>query len=289
MILVTGATGNVGGPVVKQLYEQGHPVRAAVISEKDAARLPNPGIEWATFDFENPQTFAGAFAGVDRMFLMRPPQITDVDRAFKPVLEYAAANGVRHIVFLSLIGAEKNKVVPHAGIEKLLMAGTVPYTLMRCGFFMQNLSTTHRLDIVEHDDVFVPAGKGKTAFVDTRDLAAVAALTLTTPGHENKAYPLTGSESLDYNEVAAILSEVLDRRIAYSNPSLLRFAWRMHQRGHAWAYVGVMSAIYTTTRFGMAKTVHPDLQNLLGRPPITFRQFAQDEAAVWQKTTSTTP
>ena len=90
--------------------------------------------------------------------------------------------GVRHIVFLSLIGAEKNKVVPHAKIEQLLQAGPATYTLLRAGFFMQNLSTTHRRDIVENDDVFIPAGKGKTAFVDTRDLAAVAALALTQAG-----------------------------------------------------------------------------------------------------------
>ena len=283
MILVTGATGNVGGPLAKLLHEQGQPVRAAVSSPDSVRRLPDPALPWAVLDFDNPQTYAGAFAGVERLFLMRPPQMADVDRSIKPVIDYAAANGVRHIVFLSLLGAEKNKVVPHAKIEALLGAGPVPYTLLRAGFFMQNLSTTHRLDIVEHDDVFVPAGKGKTAFVDTRDLAAVAALALTEAGHANKAYPLTGCQSLDYEEVAAILSEVLRRRITYSNPSLLRFARRMRQRGGAWPYIGVMAAIYTTTRFGMAATVHPELAALLGRPPITFRQFAVDEAAVWRK------
>jgi uncharacterized protein YbjT (DUF2867 family) len=220
---------------------------------------------------------------VDRLFLMRPPQIADVARSIQPLIECANANGVRQIVFLSLIGAEKNMVVPHAKIEELLVAKPAAYTFLRAGFFMQNLSTTHRLDIVEHDDVFTPAGKGKTAFVDTRDLAAVAALALTEPGHENQAYPLTGGEALDYNEVAAILSDVLGRPITYSDPSLLRFARRMRQRGEAWAYIGVMAAIYTTTRFGMAEQVHPDLQRLLGHPPITFRQFAEDEAAVWRK------
>jgi uncharacterized protein YbjT (DUF2867 family) len=246
-------------------------------------RLPNPAPPWQVLNFDDPQTYPAAFAGVDRLFLLRPPHISDVDRSIKPVIDYAAAHGVRQIVFLSLIGAEKNKVVPHAGIEKLLLAGTVPYTLLRAGFFMQNLSTTHRLDIIEHDDVFVPAGKGKTAFVDTRDLAAVAALALTQPGHENKAYSLTGCEALDYGEVAAILSDVLGRPITYSDPSLLRFAWRMHARGNPWAYIGVMAAIYTTTRFGMAATVHPDLARLLGRQPITFREFAEDMAHVWQK------
>ncbi len=148
---------------------------------------------------------------------------------------------------------------------------------------MQNLSTTHRQDIVDHDDIFIPAGKGKTAFVDTRDLAAVAALALTQPGHENKAYPLTGSQALDYDAVAAALSDVLGRRITYSDPSPLAFARRLRQRGAAWSYIGVLSAIYMTTRLGLAATVYPQLAELLRRRPITFRQFAADEAHVWRK------
>jgi uncharacterized protein YbjT (DUF2867 family) len=282
-ILVTGATGNVGGPLAKLLHEQGEPVRAAVSSPASAQRLPDPAIPWTVLDFENPGTFAPAFEGVDRLFLMRPPQMADVDKSIKPLIDYAASAGVRHVAFLSLIGAEKNKVVPHAKIEALLLASPMTYTLLRAGFFMQNLSTTHRQDIVEHDDVFIPAGKGKTAFVDTRDLAAVAALALTQAGHENKAYPLTGGESIDYYQVAAILSEVLKRAITYSNPSPLRFAWRMRSRGAEWPYIAVTSAIYMTTRLGMAAPIHPQLADLLGRPPITFRQFAEDEAAVWRK------
>lgn len=282
-ILVTGATGNVGGPLAGLLYDGGHPLRAAVSSPASVARLPRPEMPWAVLDFENPQTWPAALAGVDRLFLMRPPHISDIDRSIKPLIECAVSSGVRHIVFLSLLGAEKNKVVPHAAVENLLLAGPVTYTMLRAGFFMQNLSTTHRRDLVEFDDVFVPAGKGKTAFVDARDLAAVAALALTEPGHENKAYPLTGSESLDYREVAAILSDVLARPITYSDPSLLRFARRIRGHGESWAYIGVMAGIYTTTRFGMAAQVHPDLQALLGRAPTTFRQFAEDEAAAWRK------
>jgi uncharacterized protein YbjT (DUF2867 family) len=283
VILVTGATGNVGGPLAKLLHTQGQPVRAAVSSPGSAPRLPDPAIPWAVLDFEDPQTYAAALAGVDRLFLMRPPHMAGVEKSIKPLIHYAAAAGVRHVVFLSLIGAEKNKVVPHAKIEELLQTGRATYTLLRAGFFMQNLSTTHRRDIVEDDDVFIPAGKGKTAFVDTRDLAAVAALALTEPGHENRAYPLTGSQAIDYYEVAAILTDVLGRRITYSDPSPLRFARRMRQRGGGWGYIGVMSAIYMTTRLGMAATVQPQLGELLRRRPITFRQFAADEVRTWQK------
>jgi uncharacterized protein YbjT (DUF2867 family) len=283
VILVTGATGNVGGPLARLLQGQGQPVRAAVSSESSVWRLHDPAIPWTVLNFDDPQTYAAAFAGVDRLFLMRPPHMANVERSIQPVIDYATSVGVRHIVFLSLIGAEKNKVVPHAKVEKLLQASPATYTLLRAGFFMQNLSTTHRRDIVEYDDVLIPAGKGKTAFVDTRDLAAVAALALTEPGHENKAYPLTGRESLDYGEVAAILSDVLGRRITYSDPSPLRFAWRMRRRGGDWSYIAVMSAIYMTTRLGMAAAIQPELASLLGRAPNTMRQFAENEAPAWKK------
>lgn len=282
-ILVTGATGNVGGVLVNALSSLQVPVRAALLSLAERPQDWGADVESAEFDFGNPATYPAAFDGVDRLFLMRPPAISDIDRYIKPVIDYAATHGIVQIVFLSLAGAEKNRFVPHHKVEKLLVNGSTPYTLLRAGFFMQNLSTTHRADIIEHDDVFVPAGKGKTAFVDARDLAAVAALTLTQSGHENKAYHLTGSEALDYYDVAAIMSDVLARPIRYSRPSLLKFARRMHKRGHPWGYVGVMSGIYMTTRFGMAATVTDEIGRLLGRPPLTVRQFVEDYAQLWRK------
>jgi len=280
-ILITGATGNVGREIVQLLREEGHQIRAAVLSAADAAVLP-AGVPWARFDFTDPRTFPEAFVGVDRLFLMRPPHITDIDRDMQPALDYAAAAGVRHIVFLSLLGAEKNSFVPHAAVEKALQAGTVPVTLLRCGFFMQNLISTHRQDIVEHDEVFIPAGKGKTAFIDVRDIAAVAVKTLTEPGHAGQAYPLTGSEALDYDQVAALLTVELGRPIRYSRPSLLRFAWRFWRRGHKPGYIAVVGGIYLTTRLGMAKSITPHAQQLLGRPPRTMSEFVRDYATVWQ-------
>ena len=280
-ILVTGATGNVGGELTIILHRQGHKVRAAVRSEADAARLPAAGIPSVRFEFGTQETYRAAFAGVDRLFLMRPPAISDVDGYIRPAIAYAVGAGVRHITFLSLLGAERNRFVPHAKVEALLQAAETPYTLLRCGFFMQNLSTTHAPDIRKHGEIFVPAGQGKTAFVDARDIAAVAARTLTEAGHENQAYPLTGGEALGYDEVAAIMSEVLGRAVRYGNPSLPRFAWRLWRRGHPLGYVGVVSAIYTTTRFGLAEKVTPHTANLLGRRPITMRQFVEDYAASW--------
>jgi uncharacterized protein YbjT (DUF2867 family) len=108
-ILLTGATGNVGRELASLLHSQGHPLRAAVTSAKSAQHLPHADIPWTLFDFDQPATYAAAFADVDRLFLMRPPHISDIERSIKPVIDFAAAAGVRQIVFLSLLGAEKNR------------------------------------------------------------------------------------------------------------------------------------------------------------------------------------
>ncbi len=276
-ILVTGAGGNVGHEVVHHLLARGATVRAAILNESDAARLPD-GVETVRFDFLDPATYAAAFNGVERLFLMRPPAISDVERDMLPAIEYAGLAGVRQITFLSLVGAERNRVVPHAKIETVLRASGIPWTMLRCGFFMQNLNTTHRADIVEHDDLFIPAGGGATSFIDVRDIGAVAARTLTEAGHEGQAYELTGTEALTYDDVAAMMTEELGRPITYSNPSVLSFARRMRRRGHPWRYIWVMEGIYLTTRLGMAATLAPDAARLLGRPPITMRQYVRDYA-----------
>lgn len=282
LILVTGASGNVGCEVVKALVASGKQVRAGVVAMADAQRVPIDNADITLFDFGDPQTYAASFVGVKKLFLMRPPMISDVKRYIKPAITYAAAVGIEQIVFLSIVGVENKPFIPHYKVEKYLEASGVPYTFLRAGFFMQNLNTTHRIDIVHHNDIFVPAGSARTAFIDVRDIGAVAARVLTERGHQNKAYTLTGSEAMTYDEVAEIFSDVLRRQITYSRPSLLRFAWRMKQRGYAWGHIGVMSALYLTTQFGAAERIAADTAVLLNRPPITMHQYVQDYAPMWQ-------
>ncbi len=282
-ILVIGATGNVGQEVVRALYQVGFKARATALNEKDAQKVPEETDEIVFFEFGKPETFAKAFTGVKKMFLMRPPAISDIETYIKPVIDYAAEHGVEQMAFLSLVGVEDRTYVPHYKVEQFMKASGVPYTFLRAGFFMQNLSTTHRIDLVEHDDIFVPVGKARTAFVDVRDLGAVAAHVLTTPGHDNTTYDLTGSEALTYDELAEMFTDVLGRKITYSDPSVVNFAWRMKKRGNPWGYVLVTSGLYFATRHGSAEEVSDDVQKLLGRDPMTMRKFVEDYAAVWQK------
>lgn len=280
-ILVSGATGNVGAEVVKLLTEQGRPVQAAGRTVAAIQQQFGPAVEAVRLDFADPATFGPAFAGIDRLFLVRPPTIANVKEVIFPAITAAQQAGVRHVVFLSLIGVENNRVVPHYQIEQYLINSGLTYTFLRASFFMQNLNTTHRAEIQKDSEIFVPAGYGRTSFIDVRDIAAVAVVALLETGHANQAYDLTGSEALDYYAVAAILSQVLGRTITYRNPSLLHFVWRQRRQGRPWSFVAVMAGIYTTARIGWAGRVAEETQRLLGRAPIRFEQYAADYRACW--------
>lgn len=279
-ILVLGALGNVGAEVVKQLAPTGQ-VRAADLSvEKLRARFDD-SIEAVPFDFSKPETYAAAFNGVETMFLVRPPQITDIKRIMYPALDAAQATGVKHVVFLSLIGIEKAKFVPHYKVEEYLIQSKMTWTFLRCSFFMQNLNTTHRQEIRERSEIFVPVGKARTSFIDVRDIAAVAAATLSHPGHENKAYDLTGSEALDYWQAAQVLSEAIGRQITYANPSPLRFLFTHVRQGTPFMFALVMTGLYLSTRSGMAEPVTTEVERITGCKPISLRQYAEDYKSAW--------
>ncbi len=283
LILVTGATGNVGAEIVRQLSEAKHPIRVA---QRNVQPRSNSSVEYIEFDFQKPSTFAPAFQGVKKVFLMRPPALSQVKTYIYPAIDSAIASGIEQIVFLSLLGAQNNSIVPHAKVEKYIQSVGIPYTFLRASFFMQNLSTTHRQDIQERNEIFLPAGKGKTSFIDVRDIATVAVKALTEVGHQNQAYDLTGSEALDYYQVAEIFTEVLGRQIVYKNPSIIKFALSMYKRGLDIKFIAVMIGIYTTAKLGLASKLTTDTQEILQRAPISMRQFVEDYPECWQKSTS---
>jgi uncharacterized protein YbjT (DUF2867 family) len=158
------------------------------------------------------------------------------------------------------------------------------YTFLRASFFMQNLSTTHREEIQQRAEIALPVGRARTSFVDVRDIAAVAVLALTQASHEGQRYTITGAEALDYDAVAAKLSQVTGRSIRYTRPSILGFLRRQRAEGRPASMALVMAALYTITRLGNASQISDDVARLLGRPPISFDQFAREHAALWRNT-----
>jgi uncharacterized protein YbjT (DUF2867 family) len=278
--LVTGASGNVGAEVVNALALRGEPIRAA-LRDPAGAWLP-ANAQPVRFDFADPATYRAALAGVDRIFLMRPPALADTRRLMNPFIDAARQAGIERIVLLSLQGAEHNRFVPHYQLERYLQSNGFAWTFLRAGFFMQNLSTTHRAEIREEGEIIVPAGNGRTSFVDVRDIAAVAALALCEAGHAQQAYTLTGATALTYGQVADLLTAYLHRRITYRRPSILRFVRHWQAKGTALDKIIVMVGIYTTARLGLAAGISADLPRLLGRPPLSMAHFIADHRRLWQ-------
>jgi uncharacterized protein YbjT (DUF2867 family) len=280
-ILVIGALGNVGTEVVKRLQAAGRKVRAADLNVAALQERFDADVESVHFDFSKPETFAATFTGIEKIFLVRPPQIANVQRDMFPALDAAKRAGIKHVVFLSLIGVEKANNIPHRKIEKYLEQLGIQTTFLRCSFFMQNLNTAHRKEIKENNEIFVPVGAGKTSFIDVRDIAAVAAVTLTEEGHTGNRYDLTGAEALDYWQVTKILSETLGKKVKYRNPNPVLFLIRALQRGASLNFALVMFTLYTLTRFGMANIVTNEVERLTGRPPISLKRYTQDYKKSW--------
>ena len=281
-IFVSGSTGNVGSAVVRELLARGAVVRAGGPDTDRVRAQFGQAVEAVEFDFSNPATYSAAFEGVQAMFLMRPPQISDVERLMFPAMDAVAAAGVKRFVFLSLIGIEQIKRAPHYKVEQRLIEMGLDYTFLRCSFFMQNLSTTQRAEIRERSEISVPVGRARTSFLDVRDIGEVAALALVKDGHARKIYDLTGAEALDYYEVADLFSEVLGRKIVYRNPTMLGYALRQLFGGAPLPYVLVTAWLYNNTREGMADVVTNEVQRLLGRPPVSMRQFIEDYIETWK-------
>lgn len=274
-ILVTGATGNVGKYVVEELLKMEESVVAAGTRVEKIRRLFGEGVEAVRFDFSDPETFDSALEGVDRVFLMRPPHLGKPEDLY-PFIDAMKARDINLVSFLSLMGVEKNTIPPHHKIEKYIEELKIPYAHVRPGFFMQNISGIHAEEIQKHQEIFIPAGKSKTSFIDAADIGlSVATLLHEGDQYKNTTHTITGPESLDYYEIAEILSEVTGKNITYKNPGFLKYRnYYIHKRGLDKKYVNVTLALYFMTRMGTAKKVTEEFYRLTGKKPRNFRDFA---------------
>ncbi len=232
------------------------------------------------FDFADPSTFEAALAGAEAVFLMRPPRMARA-RAFAPFLDAAAGAGVRRVVLLSVRGADRVRVLPHHAIERAVRERPFAWTMLRPSDFMQNLEAVHREAIALRGEIALPAGHGRSAFVDVEDVGAVAALALGQDGHEGRSYELTGPRALDFHEVAAILSEALGRAVRYRSVSAPRFVLDERRRGTPLPMALVMTALYTAQRLGAADGVTGEVERLLGRPAGDLVSYVARRRDVW--------
>jgi uncharacterized protein YbjT (DUF2867 family) len=282
MILITGASGNVGKEVLKQIVPTGANVRAAFQTVTKAAAAPS-GVEIVTMDYNQPQTLQAALKGVEKVFLVGPPT------ANLPVLERKAIDeikrsGVRHVVKLSAMGGRDAIFLrQHADSEDYIKSSGVAYTFLRPNGFMQNFVTYNGATINSQNAFYGSQGEGKVSHIDLRDIAAVAVKTLTEDGHQGKTYTLTGPEALSNPRVAEILSEDTGREIKYVDLTAEQFKQALLGAGLPEWSANALVDLQQFYRRGSASAVTRDVEQLLGRKPISFEQFSRDYAQAFQR------
>jgi uncharacterized protein YbjT (DUF2867 family) len=277
MILITGATGTNGREIARLLSKAGVPVRALVRSAKSAAGLQLPGIQPVIGDFGDPASLKAALAGVERALLLTP-FVEDQRPLQAAFIDTARRAGVRHVVKFSCMGADAASITSifrqHGEGERLLEGSGMAWTHLRPNSFMQNFLGSAAT--IAQGALYAPMDESRVSFVDARDIAAVAVAALTQPGHEGKAYEITGSESLSHVEVAATLTATLERKVEFVTVSPGQFRESMLQFSlPAWAADG-LNELYAAYRRGEGATVTDAVRQITGRGPITFEQFARE-------------
>ena len=284
MILVTGATGHIGSELVRLLAEQGAPARALVHSPDKAAPIQRLGLETALGDYEQPDTLDAAMKDCDQLFLLSPPSPRQPQQE-QHVIDAARRAGVGHVVKQSVPWASPEAPVVfsrwHGQVEDHLAQSGLAYTLLRPSSFMQNFLMSAQ-QVADQGVLYGMFGEGRVAFIDARDIAAVAAELLTSPGHQGASYTLTGPEALSAAEVAERLSAATGRQV--SSVDLGADAFRQALAGAGmpgWMVDGVVEG-NTMLAAGHGAAVTDEVARLTGRPPRTFAQFAADHRVAFE-------
>lgn len=283
-LLITGATGNTGVELARQLSAKGVPFRALVRSKEKAGELATlPGAELVSGDLGNLNSLAAALNGIDRAFLLTnsSEQAAALQLSF---VDAARQAGVQHIVKLSQLAASIDSPVRflryHAAVEQHIRQSGMAYTFLRPNLFMQGLlgfSST----ITAKGMFFAAIGDARVSLVDVRDIAAVAAAALTGEGHEGKIYNITGPEALTHAEMAAQFSLVLKREVRFIDVSPEEMRQAVIAAGFPmWQAEGLIED-YAHYARGEAAAVTADVQLVTGRAPRNFKSFVNNYATAF--------
>lgn len=278
MILVIGSTGTVGSEVVRQLREAGAEVRALVRSEEKGAAARAAGAELALGDCSDPASLDAALAGADHLFVVLPGGPDQVALETNAIEAAQRAGGV-HVVKLSVVGADPGAPVrfgaAHGEIERVLADSGLPHTLLRPTDFMQNAYGW--AGTLRSGQVYTPTPDAQIASVDVRDIAAVAVVALTEPGHEDKVYTLTGPEALTRREQVAALAAaagVEAETVAVSNDQARE---AMLGAGYPeYAVGGLIELNVHVYEPGYAAQTADGVREATGREARSFAAFAQE-------------
>lgn len=282
--LVLGGTGQVGGAVAAGLLAEGREVRVLTRSPERARALP-AGMGVVVGDLLDPRSYAAAFAGVERLFLINGVSQTELQEGLAAVNEAHRA-GVRRLVYLSVHHAEEGAHIPHfaskTAIEAAVRASGVPFTILRANNFFQN-DFWYKDAILGYGVYPQPLGDAGVSRVDVRDVARAAVNALTGTGHEGRTYALVGPEPLTGPGIAATYAEMLGREVRYGGNDLDAWERLMLTMLPAWMVYDYKLMYELFQRAGLRASAEDRRQTeaILGGPARVFAPFARETAARW--------
>jgi len=274
MILITGASGIVGGKVLQEVAKSGNPVRAMYRSKEDAAKVLS-GVQPVIADFGDAESLRGALNGVDTVYLVCSPVPQLVEWEGNMIDACKKAN-VERVVLNSALGAGSySKSFPswHAKVEQRLTASGLGWTILRPNSFMQNVVSYYAPTIRSQNAFYSSVGSARMSYIDVRDIAAIAAQALTTDRHAGKTHELNGPEALSAAEVAGKISRLVGRSVQYVDIPAEAQRKSLHGVGMPDWQVNALLELQEYYTQGNGAQVDGLVEELLGRPAIRIDQY----------------
>ncbi|HLP41325.1 MAG TPA: SDR family oxidoreductase [Fibrobacteria bacterium] len=272
--LIVGGSGQVGSNIARSLREAGHSVR---ITTSKAPVSPDQ----VQVDLLKGEGLDAAFQGVQRVFLMSPAGYPDQYQVLSPLIRKAKEKGLEKVVLMTAQGVEMNDAAPFRRAEVELEKSGLAFNIIRPSWFMQNFHTYWLHDIRTHGTIRLPAGEGRNAFIDSRDIADVAATLLSGDRFPGQAFTLTGPESLDHKDVARILSAATGKTIGYQDITPEEFRKGLLAAGLSEAYTDLLVLLVGFLKANYVSAVSDAVPQILGRPARTLAAYAGDYKANW--------
>lgn len=273
MILIIGATGSVGKELTLQLLDREEAVRVFTRDSRKVEHL-DPCIQRYVGDLDKPETLEPAFEGVEQVFLITFQTQQDIY-----AIEAAKRTGVQQIVKLSTLEASKTHLRVgrwHREREEIIEASGLGWTFLRPGLFMTNTIEWWAETIKKQGAVYFPGGKGRVAPIDPRDVAAVAAIALTQPGHLGKIYELTGPELLTISDMAQVIGRALGKTVKYVNVPLFAARVQMLLSGVDRELVGALMEVANELRTDRGAQITSTFEQITGRKARSFEVWCRE-------------
>lgn len=267
-VLVVGASGTVGSEVVRLLKAEGLNVRTTTSKQPQDASAVHVNLVTG-------EGIRNAFEGVDKAFFLSPPGYTNQYAILSPLIQESKRRGLKKVVLMTAVGVNASDELPFRRAEIELEKSGLRYNIIRPNWFMQNFNTFWQHDIRTNGQIQLPAGHGKSAFIDAKDISAVAAKLLTTDRFDNKAFDLSGPESLSYEQAAQELSKATGRQIVYKDIEPAQLKKTLVTAGLPSDYADLLVLLFSFVREGYHAAASGSVKEILGREPRSLREYAQ--------------